>query len=115
MGIMTTISIIIIIAIIFITIIGFGAQGRSELYHILRSKLHRGEPTPQGTTGGRGDTMGWGVEGGPSSAAPYMRVASAEGPALVLHGLKIVLVFQSLRVSEYADRVLELGILKPRT
>ena len=38
MGIMTTIS-VIIIAIIFITIIGFGAQGRSELYHILRSKL----------------------------------------------------------------------------
>ena len=63
MGIMTTIS-IIIIAIIFITIIGFGAQGRSELYHILRSKLHRGEPTPQGTTGGRGDTMGWGGRGG---------------------------------------------------
>ena len=73
MGIMTTIS-IIIIAIIFITIIGFGAQGRSELYHILRSKLHRGEPTPQGTTGGRGDTMGWGGEGGPSSAAPYIYI-----------------------------------------
>ena len=87
MGIMTTIS-VIIIAIIFITIIGFGAQGRSELYHILRSKLFqtlsnrtpdawkgaqptattvgrgRGEPTPQGTTGGRGDTMGWGGRGG---------------------------------------------------
>ena len=114
MGIMTTIS-VIIIAIIFITIIGFGAQGRSELYHILRSKPFsnrtpdaqpaiameggrsrpqpqwgeaggeptpqgttggrgeptattvgrgRGEPTPQGTTGGRGDTMGWGGEGG---------------------------------------------------
>ena len=40
MGVMTTIS-VIIIAIIFITIIGFGAQGRSELYHIpsLRSSL----------------------------------------------------------------------------
>ena len=37
MGIMTTIS-VIIIAIIFITTIGFGAQGRSELYHVLRSK-----------------------------------------------------------------------------
>ena len=24
----------------------------------------RGEPTPQGTTGGRGDTMGWGGGGG---------------------------------------------------
>ena len=86
---MTTIS-VIIIAIIFITIIGFGAQGRSELYHILRSKplatgrqtpnqqwpwkgaqptattvgRGRGEPTPQGTTGGRGDTMGWGGGGG---------------------------------------------------
>ena len=107
MGIMTTIS-VIIIAILFITIIGFGAQGRSELYHILRSKLlatggqtpnqqwlwkgaqptattvgrgrgttggrgepttttvgrGRGEPTPKGTTEGRGDTMGWGGGGG---------------------------------------------------
>ena len=87
MGIMTTIS-VIIIAIIFITIIGFGAQGRSELHHILGSKplatgrqtpnqqyraqptattvgRGRGEPTPRGTTGGRGDTMGWGGgEGG---------------------------------------------------
>ena len=90
MGIMTTIS-VIIIAIIFITITGFGAQGRSELYHILRSvqtlsnrtpvaqpaiateggaadRNHsgegQGEPTPQGTTRGRGDTMGWGGEGG---------------------------------------------------
>ena len=88
MGIMTTIS-VIIIGIIFITIIGFGAQGRSELYHILRSTplatgrqtpnqqyshgrgrsrpqpvgRGRGEPTPQGTTGGRGDTMGWGGGG----------------------------------------------------
>ena len=46
MGIMTTIS-VIIIAIIFITIIGFGAQGRSELYHILRSRpLATGRQTP---------------------------------------------------------------------
>ena len=46
MGIMTTIS-VIIIAIVFITIIGFGAQGRSELYHILRSKpLATGRQTP---------------------------------------------------------------------
>ena len=67
MGIMTTIS-VIIIAIIFVTIIGFGAQGRSEL----TVGRGRGEPTPQGTTGGRGDTMGWGGEGGPSSAAPYI-------------------------------------------
>ena len=43
---MTTIS-VIIIGIIFITIIGFGAQGRSELYHILRSKpLATGRQTP---------------------------------------------------------------------
>ena len=44
MGIMTTIS-VIMVAIIFITIIGFGAQGRSELYHILRSKPY-GRQTP---------------------------------------------------------------------
>ena len=45
MGIMTTISVIIIV-IIFITTIGFSAQGRSELYHILRSKLATGRQTP---------------------------------------------------------------------
>ena len=101
MGIMTTIS-VIIIAIIFITIIGFGAQGRSELYHILRSGVqtlsnrtpdaqpaiameggaadrnHSGEG--QGgthTTGnhrGEGGYHGVGGEGGPSSAAPYIYV-----------------------------------------
>ena len=74
MEIMTTTS-VIIIAIIFITIIGFGAQGRSELYHIL------GKPTPQGTTGGTGDTMGWGGgEGGPSSAAPYIKAFGPKRP-----------------------------------
>ena len=47
MGIMTTIS-VIIIAIIFMTIIGFGLQGRSKLYHILRSKpLATGRQTPK--------------------------------------------------------------------
>ena len=45
MGIMTTIS-VIIIAIIFITITGFGAQGRSELYHILRSVQTLSNRTP---------------------------------------------------------------------
>ena len=102
MGIMTTIS-VIIIAKIFITIIGFGAQGRSELYHILRSKLqtlsnrtpdaqpaiamdggaadrnHSGEG--QGgthTTGNHRGEGGYhgvgGGEGGPSSAAPYIYI-----------------------------------------
>ena len=37
-----------------------------------RRERGRGEPTPQGTTGGRsGDTMGWG--GRPSSAAAFFR------------------------------------------
>ena len=97
MGIMTTIS-VIIIAIIFITIIGFGAQGRSELYHILGSKPlknwtpdaqpaiameggaadrnHSGEGQGRNdTTGnhrGEGGYHGVGGEGGPSSAAPYI-------------------------------------------
>ena len=31
----------------------------------------RGESTPQGTTGGGGNTMGWRGPGGPSSAAPH--------------------------------------------
>ena len=85
MGIMTTIF-VIIINIIFITIIGLGAQ--VELYHILRSKpLATGRPTsnshgrgrsrpePQGKgaggthttwnhSGGGEDTMGWGGRGG---------------------------------------------------
>ena len=93
MGIMTTIF-VIIINIIFITIIGLGAQ--VELYHILRSKpLATGRPTsnshgrgrsrpePQGKGGrgnphhmepqwGRGGYNGVGGEGGPSSAAPYI-------------------------------------------
>ena len=91
MGIMTTIS-VIIIAIIFITITGFGAQGRSELYHILRSvqtlSKHshgRGRSRPQPQWGGAGgnphhrEPQGGGGyhgvgggRGGPSSAAPYM-------------------------------------------
>ena len=61
MGIMTTIS-VIIIGIIFITIIGFGAQGRSELYHILRSK-----PLATGRSHGRGRSRPqpqWGGAGG---------------------------------------------------
>ena len=95
MGIMTTIS-VIIIATKFITIIGKGAQGRSELYHILRSKplatdarrpttvgRGRGEPTPQGTTGGRGDTMGWG--GG--EAAPPLQGLWSRMPPLLLVGV----------------------------
>ena len=97
MGIMKTIS-VIIIAIIFITIIGFGAQGRSELYHILKvqtlsnrtpdaqpaigmeggaaDRNHSGEG--QGGTHITGNHRGeggipWGGGGGgPSSAAPYM-------------------------------------------
>ena len=68
MGIMTTIS-VIIIGIIFITIIGFGAQGRSELYHILRSKpLATGRQTPnQQYSHGRGRSRPqpqWGGAGG---------------------------------------------------
>ena len=99
LGIMTTILvvIIIIITIILITTIGFGAQGRSEfsgtVSHPQVQSLsnrtpnqqqpwkgaqptattgRRGEPTPQGTTGGEGGYHGVGGEGGPSSAAPYM-------------------------------------------
>ena len=96
MGIMTTIS-VIIIATKFITIIGKGAQGRSELYHILRSKplatdarrpttvgRGRGEPTPQGTTGGRGDTMGW---GGGEAAPPLQGLWSRMPPLLLVGGV----------------------------
>ena len=73
MGIMTTIS-VIIIAIIFITIIGFGAQGRSELHHILRSKpLATGaQPTATTVGRGRGDTMGWGGGGGALAALHHI-------------------------------------------
>ena len=87
MGIMITIFVVIIIIIITIMALELRA-GRSsvELYHILRSKplatgrptsnshgsrprpqggRARGEPTPQGTTGGGyHGTMGWGGEGG---------------------------------------------------
>ena len=86
MGIMTTIF-VIITTIIFITIIGFRAQGRSKFSGtVLHPKVQtlsnrtpnqhnshgrgrsrpqlQGEPTPQGTTGGEGvDTMGWGRGG----------------------------------------------------
>ena len=98
MGIMTTIS-VIIIAIIFITIIGFGAQGRSGTVSHPKvqtlkeldarrptSNSHgrgRSRPQPQwggaGTKrhhrepqGGGGLPWGGGGEGGPSSAAPYI-------------------------------------------
>ena len=64
MGIMTTIS-VIIIAIIFITIIGFGAQGRSELYHILRSKRE-----PQGGGGSRPQPQWGGAGGNPHHREP---------------------------------------------
>ena len=68
MGIMTTIS-VIIIAIIFITIIGFGAQGRSELHHILRSKPLATGAQPTATTVGRGRGIPWGGGGGGALAA----------------------------------------------
>ena len=89
MGIMTTIF--VIITRIFITIIGFGAQGRSEFsgtvshpkVQTLSSRTPnqqwpwkgaqptatteergRGEPTPQGTKRGRGGGLPWGGAGG---------------------------------------------------
>ena len=105
MGIMITIFVvIIIITIVFITIIGFGAKGRSEFSGTVShpqvqtlsnrcptSNSHgsrprpqggraRGEPTPHGTTGGEGGYHGVGGEGGPSSAAPYIVESRAFRP-----------------------------------
>ena len=89
MGIMTTIF-VIIITIIFITVIGFGAQGRSEFSGTVshpkvqplvtgcpqaiamegaaadrnhRGEGHGGTHTTGNHSGGGGDTMGWGGVG----------------------------------------------------
>ena len=96
MGIMTTIS-VIIIAVIFITIIGFGAQGRSELYHILRSKLQTlSNRTPDAQPamameGGAADRNQWGGAGGnphhrePQGEGGYHGVGGGRGGLAALH------------------------------